>query len=70
VRNRELYLEVAAIREYWMLDQRTDPDQPTLTVLRRRGTRWGPAITVGPGEAYTTRLLPGFRLVVDPHQES
>jgi Uma2 family endonuclease len=70
VRNRRLYLGVPTIREYWMLDPREDPDRPTLIVLRRRGTRWGPAITVRPGEAYTTRLLPGFRLVIDPHQES
>ncbi|MGL4555385.1 MAG: Uma2 family endonuclease, partial [Gemmataceae bacterium] len=46
VRNRELYLAVRSVHEYWILDQREDPDRPTLLVLRRRGARWGPTVTV------------------------
>jgi Uma2 family endonuclease len=67
VRNRQLYLEVPSIREYWILDPRTDPDRPSLTVYRRRGQNWQQPIVVAPGEVYTTRLLPGLSLLVDPH---
>ena len=66
-RNVELYVQVPSIREYWILDPRADADQPTFTVYRRRGRRWQNPITVGPGETYTTRLLPGLELPVDPH---
>ncbi|HTU92217.1 MAG TPA: Uma2 family endonuclease, partial [Gemmataceae bacterium] len=66
-RNVELYLQVPSIREYWILDGRPDPDQPTLLVYRRRGQRWQRPIEVLSGERYTTRLLPGFSLRVDPH---
>jgi Uma2 family endonuclease len=66
-RNRPLYLKVSSICEYWILDPRKSPDTPTLLVYRRRGQRWGRRITIAPGEEYTTSLLPGFRLVVDPH---
>jgi Uma2 family endonuclease len=66
-RNRELYLRVPSIREYWMLDPRQDPDQPSLTVLRRRGRRWQQPVVVAAGRTYTTRLLPEFVLRIDPH---
>jgi Uma2 family endonuclease len=66
-RNVELYLQVSTIREYWILDPRADADRPTLTVYRRRGRRWQNPITVQPGELYTTKLLPGLELLVDPH---
>jgi Uma2 family endonuclease len=66
VRNRNLYLQVPSIREYWILDPRVSPDRPALTVYRRRGRQWQRAITVAAGGAYTTRLLPGFSLVLDP----
>lgn len=65
-RNVRLYLEMASIREYWVLDPRADPDHPTLRVYRRRGQRWQRPIDVAPGETYTTRLLPGFELLLDP----
>jgi Uma2 family endonuclease len=65
VRNVALYLQVPTIREYWLLDTREDPERPTMTVHRRRGARWQ-IISVLPGETYTTRLLPGFELVLDP----
>jgi Uma2 family endonuclease len=66
-RNVELYEQVPSIREYWILDPRDDPDSPRLRVHRRRGRRWQRPIEVAPGETYTTRLLPGFALLVDPH---
>jgi len=65
-RNVELYLEIPSIREYWILDPRADADNPTLTVYRRRGQRWQRPIEVPSGGTYTTRLLPGFSLRVDP----
>jgi Uma2 family endonuclease len=69
VRNVELYLEVPSIREYWILDPLLDPDAPALRVYRRRGSRWQKPIEVAFGGVYETpRLLPGFRLVVDPDQ--
>jgi Uma2 family endonuclease len=68
VRNIPLYLAVPTIREYWILDNRTNPDQPSLRVHRRRGQRWQNVIEVGFGETYTTRLLPGFSVILDPRQ--
>jgi Uma2 family endonuclease len=66
-RNVELYEQVPSIREYWILEPGDDPDRPSLTVYRRRGRRWQRPIEVAAGETYTTRLLPGFELLVDPH---
>jgi Uma2 family endonuclease len=65
VRNVELYFQVPSIREYWLLDDREDPERPTMRVHRRHGQKWR-IIHVGPGETYTTRLLPGFELLLDP----
>jgi Uma2 family endonuclease len=65
VRNVALYLEVPSIKEYWVLDAREDADEPRMTVYRRRRGRAWRRIEVGPGERYTTRLLPGFELVLD-----
>jgi Uma2 family endonuclease len=62
VRNRQLYLEVPTIREYWIVDPRQDADRPELTVYRRRGERWQRPVHVPPGSTYTTRLLPGLTL--------
>jgi Uma2 family endonuclease len=67
-RNVELYREAPSIREYWILDPRTDADYPTMRVYRRRGRRWQRPIDIYPGETYTTRLLPGFELLLDPHE--
>jgi Uma2 family endonuclease len=66
IRNVQLYLRVPSIKEYWVLDGRMDPDRPTLLVYRRRGSVWQPVIEIQHGETYTTRLLPGFQLPVDP----
>ena len=68
VRNLELYLQVPSIREYWILDTRQSAERPTLIVYRRRGRRWQRPITVRYGETYTTRLLPGFELLIDPRR--
>jgi Uma2 family endonuclease len=67
VRNLDLYLQVPSIREYWILDPLANADHPTLTVYRRRGRRWQRPINVAAGGTYTTRLLPDFALVLDPH---
>lgn len=64
-RNVELYLQVPSIREYWILDPREDADRPTLRVYRRRGRRWQRPIDLDAGDTYTTRLLPGFRLLLE-----
>ena len=66
VRNRRLYLQVPSIQEYWILDPREGVEGLTMYVYRRRGRRWAARLTVGPGETYTTPLLPGFSLVLDP----
>jgi Uma2 family endonuclease len=67
VRNVELYLQVPSIREYWVIDTLEDADNPHMLVYRRRGQRWQRVITVPSGGRYTTRLLPGFELVLDRH---
>lgn len=67
VRNAELYFEVPTAREYWVLDGRENPNEPTLIQHRRYGKRW----VVRPfpyGSTFTTRLLPGFSLVIDPRK--
>ena len=67
MRNRGLYLLVSSIKEYWIVDPRADPNRPGLRVHRRFGRRW--RITdLAFGETYTTPLLPGFKLVIDPHR--
>jgi Uma2 family endonuclease len=64
-RNVELYFEVPSIREYWVLDGRDDPAKPSLVQHRRYGGRW--VVRTHPaGATFTTKLLPGFALVLDP----
>ncbi len=65
VRNVALYLEVPTIKEYWAIDARKNPDRPTMRVHRRRGKRWT-VIDLTYGDVYTTKLLPGFELTLDP----
>jgi Uma2 family endonuclease len=65
VRNVDLYLQVPSIKEYWLLDTREDPELPGMRVYRRRRTRWR-ILEVVPGATYTTPLLPGFKLTLDP----
>jgi Uma2 family endonuclease len=65
VRNRELYFLVPSIKEYWVLDTREDADRPRLRVHRRYGKRWL-IRDYEAGSTYTTRLLPGFTLTLNP----
>jgi Uma2 family endonuclease len=65
VRNVELYLQVPSIREYWVLDGRVEPARPQLIQHRRHGGRWI-VKTFEAGSTFTTKLLPGFELVLDP----
>jgi Uma2 family endonuclease len=68
VRNVDLYLQVPSIREYWILDSlREGAERPHLLVHRRWGKRWR-ELHFAPGETYTTRLLPGLELIVDPRR--
>ena len=64
-RNVPLYVQVPTIREYWIVDPRQSHERPSLLVYRRRGQCWQKPIRVKAGGAYTTRLLPGFTLVLD-----
>ncbi len=69
VRNVSLYQRVSSIREYWLLEQVPSAEQPTLTVYRRaRSGKWKKPQAFAYGETYTTDLLPGFELVIDPRQ--
>lgn len=63
VRNVRLYRLVPSIREYWIIDPRTDPVHPSMIVYRRQGNRWR-RFDFPAGSTYTTRLLPGFELVL------
>jgi Uma2 family endonuclease len=65
VRNVALYHRVPSIKEYWLLDTRDDPNRPSMTARIRYGKRWR-KVELAYGDTYTTRLLPGFRLVLDP----
>jgi Uma2 family endonuclease len=68
VRNLKLYLQVPSIKEYWVIDSLLEgPERPHLRIYRRTSGRWR-ALHYGPGATYTTRLLPGFSLVVDPRR--
>jgi hypothetical protein len=60
-----LHQQVPSIKEYWRLDGRDDPERPSLRVHRQFGGRWR-VIDLGAGERYTTRLLPGVELIVNP----
>ena len=66
VRNVELYWQVPSIKEYWIFDLRPLADYP-LVVYRRQARKWK-IIKLAAGETYTTRLLPGFELMVEPNQ--
>ncbi|MFO0841945.1 MAG: Uma2 family endonuclease [Gemmataceae bacterium] len=67
VRNVELYLLAPSIREYWIIDGLENANRPTLKVHRRHGKRWV-VREYTYGETYTTKLLPGFELVIDPRR--
>jgi Uma2 family endonuclease len=66
-RNLDLYLGVPSIREYWVLDGRENASEPTLIQHRRYGQRW--VVRNFPyGSTFTTKLLPGFSLLIDPRK--
>jgi Uma2 family endonuclease len=65
VRNVKLYLQVPTIQEYWLIDPRRNPERPTFRAYRRQGKKWR-IVQPAFGEVYTTKLLPGFALVIDP----
>jgi Uma2 family endonuclease len=64
-RNVPLYLRVPTVREYWIVDPRESHDRPSLLVYRRRGQSWQKLIRIKAGGTYTTRLLPGFTVVLN-----
>jgi Uma2 family endonuclease len=66
VRNVKLYWQVRSIKEYWVFDLREVAEQP-LTVYRRQSRKWK-IFRLAPGQKYTTGLLPGFELVVNPNK--
>jgi Uma2 family endonuclease len=66
-RNVDLYLAVPSIREYWVIDAWDDPEEPTLVQHRRHGKRWV-VRRFGYGTTFTTKLLPGFSLLIDPRK--
>jgi Uma2 family endonuclease len=65
VRNVDLYLQVPSIKEYWLFDTRDNPERLRLQVRRRHGGRCR-LLEFGPGDSYTTKLLPDFTLILDP----
>ena len=65
VRNVGLYLKVPSVKEYWVLDPRANPEEPTLKRHRRHGGRWQ-VKDFAFSALFTTRLLPGFELTINP----
>ncbi|MDB5306455.1 MAG: hypothetical protein JWO38_657 [Gemmataceae bacterium] len=66
-RNPGLYFDVPTVKEYWVLDGRDDPNEPTLIQHQRYGKRW--VVREYPyGSTFATKLLPGFALLVDPRK--
>lgn len=65
IRNVQLYLQVPSIKEYWIVDGRDDPEHPRMRVHRRQGKRWQ-VIDLSYKDTYASKLLPGFKLVIDP----
>jgi Uma2 family endonuclease len=65
-RNVELYEQVPSIQEYWLIHAADDDAQFLFRVYRRRGRKWQKPIDLGIGDKYTTRLLPGFELLINP----
>lgn len=66
-RNVDLYLAVPSVREYWVIDAWDDPEHPTLIQHRRHGKRWV-VRRFEYGTTFTTKLLPGFSLLIDPRK--
>lgn len=66
VRNVDLYARVPSIQEYWVVNQWWHGGATLFRVFRRRGKGWRKPLDFQHGDTYTTKLLPGFRLVLDP----
>ncbi len=66
-RNVALYLDVPTIQEYWVLDARVEPEQPTLIQHRRQRKKWL-VQEYSYGTMFSTKLLPGFSLLIDPRR--
>jgi len=64
-RNPEIYLAVPSIKEYWVVDGRINWRQPNIICHRRYGKRWV-IRTHTAGSLFTSRLLPGFELLIKP----
>jgi Uma2 family endonuclease len=67
IRNVDLYWQVPSIKEYWVIDTRESANEPTMLVHRRQGNRKWRARELNFRDTYTTPLLPGFKLLIDPH---
>jgi Uma2 family endonuclease len=65
-RNVDLYEQVPSIREYWLIYPGDVDAQFLFRVYRRRGANWQKPIDLTIGNTYTTRLLPGFSLLINP----
>jgi Uma2 family endonuclease len=65
-RNVELYEQVPSIREYWVVFDGDTDEQFLFRVYRKRGAKWQKPIDLHIGDTYTTRLLPGFVLAINP----
>jgi Uma2 family endonuclease len=66
VRNVALYKRVPSVQEYWVMNQWMGADDFFFRVYRRRGAKWQKPIDLALGDTYTTRLLPGFSLPINP----
>jgi Uma2 family endonuclease len=67
-RNVDLYLRVPSIQEYWIVDAVTAANRPGLRVLRRSTIAWAEPLDLPFGSTYTTPLLPGLELLIDPYR--
>lgn len=67
-RNVGLYLLVPSIKEYWIVDGITNPDEPCMTVHRRWRQQWN-IIEVPFNATYATRMLPGFQFLMNPFEQ-
>jgi hypothetical protein len=67
VRNVDLYHQVPSVEEYWIIDPGPDPNKPKPIVHQRQGKSWRIKKRRF-GKVYTTELLPGFELIVDPRK--
>jgi Uma2 family endonuclease len=66
VRNVDLYGRVPSVQEYWVVNQWMGVDDFFFRVYRKRGGKWHKPIDLDLGDTYTTRLLPGFSLLINP----